>query len=125
MRPHQRINSQSVLAITIVLSLPLLAIIVLILLQKPTVFIALVGLIWGLASPGLVPLLVLEDFFHFLINSFLKLAIGIITPLIPLVIFVFSFYTKKKKRTTFLGLFILFYTLYGALALVLLLMGGS
>jgi hypothetical protein len=77
-----------------------------------------------LAAPGLLMIEVLDNYLPFLNGKIADISIYILViSLIPWVIWGFLPFTGKKKWTTFAGLFILFYVLYGALATVLLLMG--
>ncbi|MEW6496339.1 MAG: hypothetical protein AB1589_28025 [Cyanobacteriota bacterium] len=123
MRHNKRLKLLFRYAITAALSAPLAAIIALILFQKTSIQVAVVGLIFGWATPGILMTYVLENYLLFFSKN--NHGFIVVISLIPWVIWGFSFFTKKEKWITFLGLFILLYTLYGALALVLLMMGGT
>lgn len=83
---------------------------------------ALFLLLSGLLTPGILILLGLQHFFHFSFNIILNLFIGIPISLIPWIILGSSIREKQKNRIVFVGLFILTYTLCGALAFMLMLM---
>lgn len=102
------------------LSAPLVAILTLFLFQKITVILIVLGLLYGLAAPGLLMIEILDNYLPFLNGKIADIFNYIVViSLIPWVIWVFLSFTEKKKWTTFLGLFILFYVLYVALAYVL------
>lgn len=123
MRSNKRHKSLFCAAIAVFLSIPLVAIIAFILFQKTSVQVAVIGFIFGLATPGILMNYILENYLPFLSKN--NYGFIVVTSLIPWVAWGFSFFTKKERWITFIGLFILLYTLYGALALVLLMMGGT
>lgn len=83
---------------------------------------AVFSLLSGLLTPGILILLGLQNFFHLSFNIILNLFIAIPISLIPWTILGFSIREKQKNRIVFVGLFILTYTLCGALAFMLMLM---
>ena len=118
MRLNKRLNSLFIYAIEVVLSLPLIAIIAMVLFQKTSVQLALVGIIYSLAISGSIAADAIENYFHFSLPPFLQLLIWW-SPAFLWVALGFSFYKKKKKWMIFIALAILEYALYGALYLLI------
>ena len=83
---------------------------------------ALFSLLSGSLTPGILILLGLQHFFNLSFDIILNLFIGIPISLIPWIIWGFSIREEQKNRIVFVGLFILTYTLCGALAFMLMLM---
>ncbi len=129
MRPKKWLNLLLPYAISLVLLALLIAIFAIGLFNTSNIAMALVlllyGLIFGLLAPGFLIVLGLEHFFHFSFNSELKLFIEITTPIVPWIIWGFSIRKNQKKWRVFVGLFILMYTLCGALYVALKMMEGT
>ena len=78
---------------------------------------------FGLVTPGVLLFYLLNNFLPYLNINYYEFII--INSLTPWVILGCLLFTDKEKWITFVKLFILLYTLYGALAFVLMMMRGT
>jgi len=76
------------------------------------------GMIIGLVSPGLFIVWALKNFFNFSFGLCFNIVIYFTTPMVPWIILKFLISENQKKWRVFVGLFILMYTLCGALYLL-------
>jgi hypothetical protein len=107
------------------ISTPLIAIVTLILFQRINIQVVILGLMFGLATPGILLFNLLNNFLSFSSISYSYQEFILINSLTPWVILGVLLLKNQKEWITYVELFILLYTLYGALAFVLMMMRGT